>query len=271
MALVNCPDCNKEVSDKTNACIHCGCPLDLQDALIEKNEEVTQLEEDDVTQFEVGMIKEIGNKFAFVYRILTIDGIYVLTDADTQILNLNDDTKIISELEIGTLVYFKNDFSNNRLKTIYYSEDLPDWLDAKPSFPTPKNIVRTSNRKNESGNLDIDDESKDERVTKTYLRYIVVLLIAAGYWIAKGTPPPSLFFAGSAAKEACLELANKNKGEVIFINTNKITANDTWLKDGKRVVQLVQKDEDDGLNQIMCVYGNRMVQIPSLIEQRRWQ
>lgn len=28
MALINCPDCGKEVSDKVTNCIHCGCPLD---------------------------------------------------------------------------------------------------------------------------------------------------------------------------------------------------------------------------------------------------
>lgn len=28
MALIKCPDCGKEVSDRAKACIHCGCPLD---------------------------------------------------------------------------------------------------------------------------------------------------------------------------------------------------------------------------------------------------
>jgi hypothetical protein len=27
MALINCPDCNKGVSQRAAACIHCGCPL----------------------------------------------------------------------------------------------------------------------------------------------------------------------------------------------------------------------------------------------------
>lgn len=27
MALINCPECNKEVSDKATNCIHCGYPL----------------------------------------------------------------------------------------------------------------------------------------------------------------------------------------------------------------------------------------------------
>lgn len=27
MALIKCPECGKEISDKAKACIHCGCPL----------------------------------------------------------------------------------------------------------------------------------------------------------------------------------------------------------------------------------------------------
>ena len=28
MALIKCPDCGKEISDKAKACIFCGCPFD---------------------------------------------------------------------------------------------------------------------------------------------------------------------------------------------------------------------------------------------------
>ena len=27
MALINCPECGNQVSDKSQSCIHCGCPL----------------------------------------------------------------------------------------------------------------------------------------------------------------------------------------------------------------------------------------------------
>lgn len=30
MALIRCVECGKEISDKSNACIHCGCPLEYQ-------------------------------------------------------------------------------------------------------------------------------------------------------------------------------------------------------------------------------------------------
>jgi len=27
MALINCPECKKEISDKAQSCPHCGCPI----------------------------------------------------------------------------------------------------------------------------------------------------------------------------------------------------------------------------------------------------
>ena len=30
MALIKCPECGKEISDKANVCIHCGFPLNEQ-------------------------------------------------------------------------------------------------------------------------------------------------------------------------------------------------------------------------------------------------
>ena len=31
MALIKCPECGKDVSDKASACIHCGCPIEKQE------------------------------------------------------------------------------------------------------------------------------------------------------------------------------------------------------------------------------------------------
>lgn len=31
MAMINCSECGKEISDKAVACIHCGCPIDTVD------------------------------------------------------------------------------------------------------------------------------------------------------------------------------------------------------------------------------------------------
>jgi len=113
---------------------------------------------------------------------------------------------------------------------------------------------------------------RSEKITKKYIWFLFVLVIAAGYWISKGTPNPSLFFAEDSAKKECLSLANKNKDSSFLFNNKTIRANDSWLKDGKRVVQLLQDTDDgDGIRQIMCIYGNGMVQIPSMLEQGKWR
>lgn len=105
---------------------------------------------------------------------------------------------------------------------------------------------------------------------KSFMLYVGVALIAVVYWTSKGTPNPALFFAGSAAKEECLRLAGENKGSIFLIGSGDLEANNTWIKDGKRVVQLVQ-ESPGGMRQIMCLYGNGMVSIPSALEQGRWQ
>ena len=28
MAIIKCPECGKEISDKAKTCIHCGCPIE---------------------------------------------------------------------------------------------------------------------------------------------------------------------------------------------------------------------------------------------------
>lgn len=38
MALINCPECGKEVSDKAEVCIHCGYPLHDENVVIKESE-----------------------------------------------------------------------------------------------------------------------------------------------------------------------------------------------------------------------------------------
>lgn len=45
MALIKCPECGKEVSDKAEVCIHCGYPLKPQEAAKEEDGPETVKEE----------------------------------------------------------------------------------------------------------------------------------------------------------------------------------------------------------------------------------
>lgn len=51
MALIKCPDCGREVSDKATACVHCGCPL---------AEEVTRLKENSWLEEKEAIIAKDG-------------------------------------------------------------------------------------------------------------------------------------------------------------------------------------------------------------------
>ncbi|WP_317854517.1 hypothetical protein [Chakrabartyella piscis] len=33
MAIINCPECGREISDKAAVCIHCGCPMNSNDSV----------------------------------------------------------------------------------------------------------------------------------------------------------------------------------------------------------------------------------------------
>lgn len=39
MALIHCPECNKEISDQCNKCIHCGYPIQKQNTIIINNQQ----------------------------------------------------------------------------------------------------------------------------------------------------------------------------------------------------------------------------------------
>ena len=41
MALIKCPECGKEISDKSKACIHCGYPIDELDKTYEEDSLIT--------------------------------------------------------------------------------------------------------------------------------------------------------------------------------------------------------------------------------------
>lgn len=53
MALIKCPDCGKDVSDRARACIHCGCPIAEESniASIMNNMCVINGREYDLTEF----------------------------------------------------------------------------------------------------------------------------------------------------------------------------------------------------------------------------
>ena len=69
MALITCPECGKQISDKAPACIHCGFPLELLSDKQEINQQVTYYKAilislNNATYEELQTVKGIGPKKA---------------------------------------------------------------------------------------------------------------------------------------------------------------------------------------------------------------
>lgn len=51
MALIKCPECGKEISDKAEACPNCGCPIEKMEKTLIENDEDRTSESKDVMEF----------------------------------------------------------------------------------------------------------------------------------------------------------------------------------------------------------------------------
>jgi uncharacterized membrane protein YvbJ len=40
MAIIKCTECGKEISDKAQVCIHCGCPVEAMNSNVDKSKNV---------------------------------------------------------------------------------------------------------------------------------------------------------------------------------------------------------------------------------------
>ena len=70
MALIKCPDCGKEVSDKAQACIHCGCPIASNDVVVEAK-----------NGYQVVLVSVGGNKIAVIKEIRELHSIMGFDEA----------------------------------------------------------------------------------------------------------------------------------------------------------------------------------------------
>lgn len=76
MALIKCPECGKEVSDKAPTCPHCGCPLS-DELVIERATEKLNTNQEEVTNCKKQKVKKTFSrkkKFTFV----TIVGVVII-------------------------------------------------------------------------------------------------------------------------------------------------------------------------------------------------
>ena len=86
MAMIKCPECGNQVSDKAKACIHCGCPISIETRKKVKKKEWNELTTEErqsvmsyrrkIGQFPVVSIIIIV--FAFLFFILSDMSLFLI-------------------------------------------------------------------------------------------------------------------------------------------------------------------------------------------------
>ena len=107
MALIKCPECGKEVSDKAQTCINCGCPIAEQNT---SNEKITN-EPNIVTMVEDAEQK--ANKKLFISMILNAIATVIIPFVFS-VLNFSD----LKPEETTPFIYFLID--NQSYKVILF-------------------------------------------------------------------------------------------------------------------------------------------------------
>ncbi len=76
MALIKCPECNKEISDKADACPHCAYPLriktDEEDHLAERLLTEPAREANPLSSALAGCVSNVGFLFLCLFLLLVI-------------------------------------------------------------------------------------------------------------------------------------------------------------------------------------------------------
>ena len=175
MALITCPDCGKDISDKITACIHCGCPIETNLAKTKMpSEEHTNKRDPELLP---GLVDYIGNdKDPFQFKIRGAEGHHVIADKNTIISDLNEKSLVVQKevIQIGSIVYFKQNFSEEgRLKQIFFSTDKSKSPLSNSDFKKATNFIRTSAPSLDTVQTSSENQgaqaSDDQKTTKNYL------------------------------------------------------------------------------------------------------
>jgi hypothetical protein len=105
------------------------------------------------------------------------------------------------------------------------------------------------------------------------VRGLVFVAALFGLWAYFGFPSPVTLAEWPSAKQDCVDFAEKHKSELFFDSASKpIKAVDSWLKNGKVVVEIGAFDDTDATYMPrLCVVGGDRIQIVSILENAAWR
>ncbi len=103
MALIKCPECGKEISDKSSACIHCGFPLQTV-----KKEIICQI---DTYRYDLAPIQKLIDN--------GVNDIKTISDA------------ILETIGIQESLHFRSDFRQKLAEKIIQDKMIPTFFDSQ--------------------------------------------------------------------------------------------------------------------------------------------
>lgn len=142
MALIKCPECGKEISDKAPACIHCGYPIGEE--LGDKSKSKDTLKKVVVSNFD-------ESKLLYQVVVSDVKEIKGISEADAKTMVENGETITINNLDYDTALAIYNKLTQQLGKLfdtfgimakIADMDEIVNWDDIEtpkePSRPTPK-------------------------------------------------------------------------------------------------------------------------------------
>jgi hypothetical protein len=116
----------------------------------------------------------------------------------------------------------------------------------------------------------LEYSAERQRKTDEILKKAILIFMGAAFLIGMW-----LFFTGQSdfqSKRECLSFAEKHKDWLFSdYQTIKLTAGDTWRKNGKTVVEIRGWRTDENFRTRLCVVGHDSVELPSMFEELFWQ
>lgn len=119
MALINCPECGREISSKSKMCLYCGCPCDEWEDCIQETEEHQSSNTSECVEIiedeNIGLVEYIGSKYSKEDRIYFIKELRSYTE-----LNLQQATEVVDRY-----LYDGTDILGIRKNEVTKKETLP--------------------------------------------------------------------------------------------------------------------------------------------------
>lgn len=172
VALINCPECGKEISDKSKNCIHCGYPLECNDeskktenteekvmdmestSLYSEKPSETTASEDNNFNFKEFIIKYKKVIVSCLVGVLAIILLFIIFDKPSFEENLSGtwtSSKDSSSGKATVTFFYENDVLSGELT--YYDYDESEW--GKMSFEVKNHTDYTMTLLYKNGEMDI--------------------------------------------------------------------------------------------------------------------